>query len=37
MTALGNVEMENDMFPTVLVVSTAVGQSSALGYKLSFW
>ena len=35
MTALGKVEMENDMFPKVLVLSTAAGQSSALGYKLS--
>jgi len=38
MTALGKVEMENDMFPKVLVVSTAAGQSeSALGFKLSSW
>ena len=35
MTALGNVEMERDMFRKVLVVSTAAGQSSVLGYKLT--
>ena len=35
MTALGNVKMEHDMFRKVLVVSTAVGQSSVLSYKLT--